>query len=387
MTVKIAAAAGVCAGLAASFLVGGVPASADEPDATTIGAPSFPHAERATNTAIRVTWGKVAGADGYVVYKYDKKAKKFAAERVLSADRKSWVDKGEPTGKLQRYKVAAYTTVDGRRVEGQPTYQVSAMPYRRDDKVVNAGAIKAVDTEGPIGQPLMEIPSKFGITASVFGSYYVPSYVQPSAWGKAARKTVADPRVRARQLSGRDVISLLKGTNGHSWGVDAKKLGEAKVLLVAHNGNHRTVTVRIKDYAHPAFDLSQVKQGSPQWELLTGYAQLIGDIVQTCMDNQPCRAEASLDDETGDLKIEDTVEGAEPAPELVAVLEQLLDNFPYPIAVSLLGGQVEFTMWSDPDQATTPQVVYYYVGNHVGDDGAENSWLRIAPYWFASSGK
>ncbi|MDR1767997.1 MAG: hypothetical protein LBR32_06185 [Propionibacteriaceae bacterium] len=98
--------AAAAAALVAAIAAAPATAQAEETSPPQVATPSFPHAERATNTAIRVTWGKVPGADGYVVYKYDKKAKKFAAERVLPADRKSWVDKGEPTGKLRRYKVA-----------------------------------------------------------------------------------------------------------------------------------------------------------------------------------------------------------------------------------------------------------------------------------------
>jgi hypothetical protein len=382
MTVKIAAAGVVCAGLAASFLVGGVPASADETDATIIGAPSFPHAERATNTAIRVTWGKVPGADGYVVYKYDKTAKRFAAARVLPAGRKSWVDKGEPTGKLQRYKVAAYTTVGGKRLEGKKTYQVSALPYRKNDKVVNAGAIKAVDTEGPIGQPFMEIASKFSDTPR--GPSYSPLIVEPSAWGKAKTKTVVDARVRARILSGKDVVDLLMYKPGdYGVGIKAKKLGEARVVVIAHNGNHRTVTVRVKDYAHPVFDLSVVKAGSLQEELLTGYAQLIGDIVQRCLDVS-CGGTASLDDETGDLVLRNAFDGDMDA-QLAALMEQLLDEFPYPMEIDLSFSQgVFFGMWRDADKATDQKRVAYIVANQVGDD-AEYGWDAVAPYWFVSA--
>ncbi|MDR1768554.1 MAG: hypothetical protein LBR32_09055, partial [Propionibacteriaceae bacterium] len=45
-------------------------ARADEPAAPVeIGTPPFPHAARATNTAVKITWGAVPDADGYVVYK------------------------------------------------------------------------------------------------------------------------------------------------------------------------------------------------------------------------------------------------------------------------------------------------------------------------------
>ncbi|MDR1767804.1 MAG: hypothetical protein LBR32_05155 [Propionibacteriaceae bacterium] len=354
-----------------------VPAAAvaAEPVAATIGTPSFPHAARATNTAIRVTWGKVAGADGYVVYKYDKKAKKFAAERVLSADRKSWVDKGEPTGKLQRYRIAAYTTVDGKRLEGKPTYQVSALAYRKNDKVVNAGAIKAVDVEGAIGQPFVQIPSRYTIDMLNVG--YTPLKVEPSAWGKAKAKTVVDSRVRARILSGEDVIDLAMYKPGaYSVGVEAKKLGEAKVLVIAHNGNHKTVTVRIKDFAHADFgNLAKLDDNSPQYLLLTDYAQLIGDIVQRCLDVS-CYADASLDDETGDLVVTPDAD-----PVLAALCEKLLDEFPYPIKISLAASAgVNFTMWQDPDKAANPEMVKYIVRDWPGDD--DDTWIPLAPFWF-----
>ncbi|MDR1767802.1 MAG: hypothetical protein LBR32_05145 [Propionibacteriaceae bacterium] len=364
--------AAIAAGLAAT--VPAAPAVADT-TADPIGVPSFPHAARAANTAIGVTWGKVPGADGYVVYKYDKKAKKFAAARMLAGGRKSWVDKGEPTGKLQRYKIAAYRMVDGKRVEGKPTYQVSALPYLKDDKVVNAGAIKAVDIEGPVGQPFMQIASSYGIYPGVTG--YNPLRVEPSAWGKAADKTVVDDRVHARLLSGSDAVGILM-TNPRSptVGINPKKLGEAKVLLIAHNGNHKTVTVRIKDYAHPDFALGGLDPDSMQHLLLADYAQLVGDITQRCLEIG-CVANASLDDQTGELIVTQGTDA-----QLAAMCEQLLDEFPYPMEITLTHAKaVVFRMWRDPDKSTMPRSVSYIVSNWPGDD--LTSYNAVAPYWFA----
>ncbi|MDR1768015.1 MAG: hypothetical protein LBR32_06275, partial [Propionibacteriaceae bacterium] len=357
-----------------------------------IGTPPFPHAARATNTAVKITWGAVPDADGYVVYKYDKTKKAFVTARTRPATTRKWTDKKPPTGKLQRYKLSAYKIVDGKQLGGKPTYQVSAMPYRKTDTKVNAGAIKAIDTDGPVGIDIgqsvtyspIELSSSFAIKGGV--TAYTPMYVEPSAWGTAENKTVPDPRIRVWQLSGWDSVNIIKsfsGKNGFGtpyidYIVDAKKLGQAKVLLVAHNGNHKTVTINIKDYAHAEFNLSSIPDTSLSYLLVTGWPQLIGDIVQHCL-NTGCDLKASLDGETGDYT---ATGGATGDTELAAMCEQLLDEFPYPMEIDLNPGSMTFSMWRDPDKENGPKDVTYRPENWVGDD--YTGYYGIAPYWFAN---
>ena len=76
--------------------------------------------------SIKLTWNKVANADGYTVYKYNSKSKKYKA--VKSTEKRSYIDKKEKTNKSKRYYVAAYKKVNGKKVYGKASAKVKAVP-------------------------------------------------------------------------------------------------------------------------------------------------------------------------------------------------------------------------------------------------------------------
>jgi hypothetical protein len=62
----------------------------------------------------KLTWGKVANADGYIVYVRYPGKKKYVKAAVRKATVKSVKHKGLSKGKVYRYKVRAYKKVNGK---------------------------------------------------------------------------------------------------------------------------------------------------------------------------------------------------------------------------------------------------------------------------------
>ena len=89
---------------------------------------------------LKLTWKKVKGADGYQIYQY--KAKSDQYEKVASVDKgiTSW--KSSKTLKEHTYKIRAYKKKGKKRIYGRFSYEVSAIPYKKKAKRVNAGRIK-----------------------------------------------------------------------------------------------------------------------------------------------------------------------------------------------------------------------------------------------------
>lgn len=65
---------------------------------------------------IKLTWSKVPGADGYKVYIYDSKSKKYVCRLTKKSSVKSVTHRGLRSGKTYKYKVRAYRYVSGKKV-------------------------------------------------------------------------------------------------------------------------------------------------------------------------------------------------------------------------------------------------------------------------------
>jgi len=91
--------------------------------------PANVKAVRYSATSIKLTWSPVAGASGYVVYKYNASTKTYARLKVLSSSAASYINTGLAKGVTYYYKVRAYRTVNGVNVYGNPSGAVSAKTY------------------------------------------------------------------------------------------------------------------------------------------------------------------------------------------------------------------------------------------------------------------
>lgn len=74
--------------------------------------------------AIKLTWNKVSGADGYVVYRYNTSTKKYG--RIAKIGDLSFTDKNLKSGTSYKYAIRAFKAVNGKEVLS-PTYpQITA---------------------------------------------------------------------------------------------------------------------------------------------------------------------------------------------------------------------------------------------------------------------
>ena len=78
--------------------------------------PAFPHAARASSTALKLSWSKEPGAAGYVIYRASGDSKPFAKVKTInSADTTSWINKRLKTDKKYTYKLRSFGGVQRRR--------------------------------------------------------------------------------------------------------------------------------------------------------------------------------------------------------------------------------------------------------------------------------
>lgn len=78
-------------------------------------APQDVGAKAVSDSAIRISWDRVADADGYKIYRYNSSKEKYTCIKTVDADTTSYKNTGLFAETKKSYKVAAYTK-DGSRV-------------------------------------------------------------------------------------------------------------------------------------------------------------------------------------------------------------------------------------------------------------------------------
>ncbi|MGN0601519.1 MAG: fibronectin type III domain-containing protein, partial [Oscillospiraceae bacterium] len=99
----------------------------------------------ATNAnAIKLVWGKVNNADGYVVYRYNTSTKKWV--RIAKTGSLTFTDKNLNSGTSYKYAIRAYKTVDGKEVlsPSYPTVTTSTNPANVSGFKVSATSASAI---------------------------------------------------------------------------------------------------------------------------------------------------------------------------------------------------------------------------------------------------
>lgn len=101
------------------------------------------------SNAVKLTWNKVTNADGYIVYRYDTKAKKY--KRIAKGKNLTYTDKNLASGTSYKYAIRAYKTMDGKEILSPSYPQITAVTtkpildksgYKSGDKTTGLLAMK-----------------------------------------------------------------------------------------------------------------------------------------------------------------------------------------------------------------------------------------------------
>ncbi len=112
-----------------------------------IPAPSVKSSSAAYNK-IKLSWTKVIGANGYILYRYSGSSKTYAAiKTIIGGDITNYIDSGCLTGTTYNYKVRAFWTVSGKSVYGGYSAAVSgkavlSAPASVKARPISSGKIK-----------------------------------------------------------------------------------------------------------------------------------------------------------------------------------------------------------------------------------------------------
>lgn len=107
-------------GASGSFGAGSSAVKVTAPDSTTLSG------KASSYDKVKLTWKKVSGATGYILYRYDSSSKSYKRIKVISSvSTTSYTDSGRSAGKTYKYRIKAYKKASGQTAYSKVSNTVS----------------------------------------------------------------------------------------------------------------------------------------------------------------------------------------------------------------------------------------------------------------------
>jgi len=309
----------------------------------------------------QIKWNKAKSADGYQIFQYKTKEKKFVKVATVGKNKTAWISKKTKTKK--KYKVRAYKKLKGKRINSKFSYEVSAIPYKKNAKLVNAGRVK---------------PNRYNVKLGLYETETLSVKISPSKYAMNKKAKVADKTVRWYST---DTSIATVDENGKV--TPQGKAGECTVYARAHNGNYSgKIWIKVKDYARPTkfYDLEYMQEDMKK--LVLEYEEDIKEIAayfeQVRVQSENKNLELSFKLNDGRTQIEASVGDSELSyQDIEEKMFHMLDSFPGKMVIRVSEMGIYFNLIG---KDTTVSIAYgfYYI------EDFEESYLhfKISPRWY-----
>ena len=324
-----------------------------------LGTPKNVIARKNNINSLKIQWKKVKKADGYIVYRYNKKLKKYKAVKNIKEQKNTqYIDNKLKINKIYRYRVAAYKIVKGKKQIGEKSDWVSAKTYKKSTKYINAGRISG----------------KTELTLGIAGSGKVKQYVEASKYGTHVMSYPISTKLRWR--SSNRTIATVDNKGKAKAGVTA---GTCYIYAKAHNGNEKKIKVEVKDFTHPKeFSLYDGKNLIIN-EMLVNYKDEICDITHYLVcNNNGKKIDIYQNAEQSYFVTPGTID----TKPIDKQLRKLLFNFPTRISIRFERDYVEFYV-GYYDGTGNYDALLYMINNdglnkELIETAAESHWQAIS---------
>ncbi len=276
---------------------------------------------------LKLTWKRVKGASGYQIYQYRAKAKKFV--KTVSVGKKVLSWKSRITSKKQTFKIRAYKKKGSKKTYSPFSYEVTAIPYKKMAKTVNAGRVKT---------------NRSSVSLSSFETKKVSAQVKSSRHARNKKAKVYDKTIRWTSTNP-SVAKVDQKGNITAQG----KSGTCKVYARAHNGDSDWLWVKVKAYARPKkFDGMDVMQ-EDMVKLIQQHGEDIKDIAQFFEKN---KAEHVKEDQVIRFRLDpgrnyvvaEQISGYVDYKKMEKKLFQVLDSFPGTMEIYVRNASIRFIL-------------------------------------------
>ena len=297
---------------------------------TKINTPTKVRVRSSESKKLKVTWKKVKKADGYQIYEYKKGNKKF--KKVADVDGKTRLWKSQNTKKVHTYKVRAYKKSGKRRVYSKFSYTVSARPYKKDAKQVNAGRLR-------FKEDVLDLSVHQCLTPTL--------KVKATRYAANSRAQIYDSTIR--WFSSDETIARVDKNGAIT---TQGKEGSCKIYARAHNGNVTWIKVYAEDYATNVKFENVPAMLDDMQNLINGYQTEIEQIAAYFEKNQaehPNKIQEMTfmlsDDRKEVVGIVDKGETIYYR-NVAEIMLRVLQSFPGDMEIIVIDGVVRFRLWS-----------------------------------------
>ena len=314
---------------------------------------------------LKLTWKRVKGASGYQIYQYRAKAKKFV--KTVSVGKKVLSWKSRITSKKQTFKIRAYKKKGSKKTYSPFSYEVTAIPYKKMAKTVNAGRVKV---------------SRSRVSLSSYEGKKVSARVKPSRHAGNKKANVYDKTIRWTSTNP-SVAKVDQKGNITAQG----KSGTCKVYARAHNGDSDWLWVKVTAYARPKkFDGMDVMQEDIV-KLIQQHGENLKDIAEFFEKNNKENHQENLDvriklDSGRNYVTADITDGKIDYKKIEKKLSQVLDSFPGIMEIYVSNYGVNFILEGNLGGQYV-ELRFLFQDAVWREDGAKQSenYFETAPRW------
>ena len=337
---------------------------ASEAKKVTLSVPAKVRVTSSQQERLKLTWKKVKGADGYQIYEYKAKTDKY--EKVASVEKgvTSW--KNGRNMKKHTYKIRAYKKKGKKRIYSGFSYEVSAIPYKKNAKRVNAGRIKM---------------NLYNVSLSSWESRQVRAKMRISKYAQNKKAEVYDTRLRWYS-SDESVAKVDAEGNITAQG----KTGKCKVYARAHNGNCDWLWVKVTNYARPdGFD-GMEKMQQDMVKMIQQHGSDIKDIAEFFEKNKANHPNESqvilfrLDSGRNYVEAE-TVKGKVDYKGIEQILYKTMESFPGMMDICVTSSGVHFVL--EGESSSYVELIFLFQKKENKENGIKesNDYFETASRW------
>lgn len=305
---------------------------------------------------LRLSWKQVKEAEGYVIQEYKNSKKKFVKVAETTGTKTGWTS--AKTKAKRTYRVCAYQMENGQKVMGNYSYEVSAIPYNKKSKIVNAGEVQAKQYQIKLG---LREEKQMEVT------------VKNSRFAKNKKAKLIDNTLRWYTT---DPSVAIVSENGV---VTAQgKTGNCQIYARAHNGNYTgLIRIEVCNFARPvAFDVTYTQPDMTT--LLKDYKEDLSVIVEYfefCYSQGNTQlGRIAMKPDRSDLEVFSSKMQIEPVRENI---RKVLNDYPGNMSIYSYSQGIEFDL---SDGKYHLLVAYIYMD--VSSDFEETAnYFWVAPRW------
>ena len=272
--------------------------------------------------------------------------------------------------KEQTYKIRTYKKKGKKKIYSRFSYEVSAIPYEKKAKRVNAGRIKI---------------NSYKVSLSSWESRQVRAQMRNSKYAENEKASVYDSRLRWYS-SDENVAKVDKEGKITAQG----KTGKCKVYARAHNGNCDWLWVEVTNYARPDEFDGVEKMQQDMVKMIQQHGSDLRDIAEFFEKNKANHPDEnqviSFQLDSGRNYVEtETIKGKVNYKEIETTMYDVLESFPGVMEIYVKNTSVHFILKGKSGAYVKLAFIFYDSSekndNVPGVAEESNDYFSPAPRW------